>query len=62
MACHGTIAQTQEASHVRSSSRTWITMILRESVRLEEKFTGKEYSVGAFNSKVAERWDDVAEK
>ena len=37
-------------------------MILRESVRLEEKFTGKEYSVGAFNSKFAERWDDVAEK
>ena len=37
-------------------------MILRESVRLEEKFTGKEYIVGEFNSKVAERWDDAAEK
>ena len=37
-------------------------MILRESVRLEEKFSVKEYIVWSFNSKVAERWDDAAEK
>jgi hypothetical protein len=37
-------------------------MILRESVRLEEKFTWKEADLRISHPRAAERWDDVAEK
>jgi len=37
-------------------------MILRESVRLEEKFTRKQEDLRISLPRAAERWDDVAEK